>query len=97
MRQHKWYIANKGVILMEVAIMNLFQKTSAITFSILHPGFQVFKNRIREELSATSGVFLDDILDDDSLYKIYRNGESAEYVVASINGPMVEFDDEEAA
>ena len=48
--------------------MNLFHKTSAITFSI-----------------------------DDSLYKIYRDGESAEFVVASINGPMVDFDDEEAA
>jgi hypothetical protein len=82
---------------MEVTIMNLFHKTSAITFSILHPGFQVFKDRIREELSATSGVYLDDIMDDDSLYKIYRDGESAEFVVASINGPMVDFDDEEAA
>jgi hypothetical protein len=36
-------------------------------------------------------------MDDDSLYKIYRDGESAEFVVASINGPMVDFDDEEAA
>ena len=76
--------------------MNLFHKTSAITFSILHPGFQVFKDRIREELSTTSGILLDDIMDDDSLYKIYRDGESAEFVVASINGPM-EFDDDEAA
>ncbi|MBQ3840501.1 MAG: hypothetical protein IKJ76_03715 [Fibrobacter sp.] len=82
---------------MEVTVMNLFHKTSAITFSILHPGFQVFKDRIREELSATSGVYLDDVMDDDSLYKIYRDGESAEFVVASINGPMVDFDDDEAA
>lgn len=76
--------------------MNLIHKTSAITYSILHTGFQSFKNRIREELSATSGVNLDDILDDDSLYKIYQNGESAEYVVASINGPCVDLDDDAA-
>ena len=81
---------------MEVAIMNLFQKTSAITFSVLHSGFQTFKNRIREELSAASGINLDDVLDEDSLYKIYRNGESAEYVAASIIGPCVNLDDDAA-
>lgn len=67
--------------------MKLLRKTSAISFYKIHTGFQAFKNRIREELNSTSsGVNLDDVLNDDDLYSFYRNGESADFVAASLGG-----------
>lgn len=69
--------------------MKLLHKTSAISFYRIHTGFQAFKNRIREELSSrTSGVNLDDVLNDDDLYSFYRNGDSADFVAASLGGSM---------
>lgn len=45
-------------------------------------GFQMFKIRVREVLDATSGINLEDFLDDDNLHAYYRNGYSAEFVAA---------------
>lgn len=53
-------------------------------------GFQLYKARIREVLDATSGVNLDDFLDDDSLRAYYRNGDSAEFVAAALCTPGLE-------
>ncbi|MCF0224465.1 MAG: hypothetical protein HUK20_09355 [Fibrobacter sp.] len=64
--------------------MKLLHRTSALPFCIIHTGFMVFKDRIREILGATSGDNLEDMMDDDALHAYYRNGESAEFVAASI-------------
>ena len=66
--------------------MKIIHKTSAISFYMIHSGFSSFKNRIREELSATSGINLDDVLDEQSLYNYYRSGETPDFVAASICG-----------
>lgn len=50
-------------------------------------GFQHYKTRVREVLDATSGVNLDDFLDDDNLHTYYRNGDSAEFVAAALWNP----------
>lgn len=50
-------------------------------------GFQMFKIRVREVLDATSGINLDDFLDDDNLHAYYRNGYSAEFVAAALWNP----------
>ena len=76
--------------------MNLLHKTSAISFHLLHTGYQSFKDRIKQELSTVSRTTLDSVMDDASLYILYRSGESAEFVAASIAGPNIEFDDEYA-
>ena len=76
--------------------MRLIHKPSAISFYLIHTGFQAFKNRIREELGTVSSTTLDSIIDDASLYSLYRSGESADFVAASIAGPNIEFDDEYA-
>lgn len=55
-------------------------------------GFQLFKARVKEVLDATSGVNLDDFLDDDHLHAFYRNGDSAEFVAAALWNPAVEED-----
>lgn len=68
------------------AFMKLLHKTSSISIYLIQSGFQAFKNRIRAELNATSGINLDDIANDDDLYSFYRNGESTDFVVASLGG-----------
>lgn len=64
--------------------MKMLHRTSALSFYMIHTGFLNFKTRIAEELSATSGVNLDDVVDDDTLHVLYRNGESPDFVAASI-------------
>ncbi|MBO7413595.1 MAG: hypothetical protein J6U20_08040 [Fibrobacter sp.] len=71
--------------------MNLLHKTSAISFYKIHSGFVAFKRRIREELGATaSEVNLEDVMNDDDLYSFYRNGDSPDFVAATIGGSMVD-------
>jgi hypothetical protein len=72
--------------------MKLLHKTSAIHFYLLHTGFLSFKRRLSEILSATSGLTLEDYIDDESLCTFYRNGDSPEYIAAAIIGPDMEFD-----
>lgn len=64
--------------------MKLFHKTSALSFYMIHSGFRAFKARVKEELDAAGGGNLDDLLDDDSLHAYYRNGDSPDYVAASL-------------
>lgn len=59
---------------------------SSFAFYLLHSGFQVFKQRLRQELGARYGSELEDYVDDDVLYPYYQCGESTEYVLASIVG-----------
>lgn len=77
--------------------MKLLHKTSTISFYLIHTGFQTFKNRIREILNLTSKVNLEDVIDDTSLGVYYRNGDSPEFVAASIIGPIIDMDDDELA
>ena len=77
--------------------MNLLHKTSAISFSLLHSGFLTFKNRVRAILSATSGTNLEDYMDDDQLCCFYRNGDSPEFVAATVIGPYCDGEDEDFA
>ena len=70
--------------------MKLFHKTSALSFYMIHSGFMAFKARVKEELDATGGGNLDDLLDDDSLHAYYRNGDSPDYVAASLWNPALE-------
>ena len=72
--------------------MKLLHKTSAIPFYLIHTGFQAFKCRLREILSATSGLTLEDYIDDESLGTYYRNGDSPEYIAAAIIGPDMDID-----
>lgn len=65
--------------------MKLLHKTSVLSYYLLRSGFQLFKSRVKEELSATSGANLDDIIDDDDLHTYYRNGDSPEFVAATVN------------
>ncbi|MCQ2090059.1 MAG: hypothetical protein MJY93_07405 [Fibrobacter sp.] len=55
-------------------------------------GFQLFKTRVREVLDATSGVNLEDFLDDDNLHAYYRSGYSAEFVAAALRTPGLDED-----
>ena len=65
--------------------MKLLQKTSATAlYYLFHPGFQTFKERIKDELTSTSGVNLEDVMDDSNLYAYYQQGESADFVAACI-------------
>ena len=67
------------------ATMKMFQKTqTAALYYLLHTGFQAFKARIKDELTSTSGVNLEDIMDDSNLYAYYQQGESADFVAACI-------------
>ena len=67
------------------ATMKMFQKTqTAALYYLLHTGFQAFKARIKDELTSTSGINLDDIMDDSNLYAYYQQGESADFVAACI-------------
>lgn len=75
--------------------MKLLHKTSAISFYLIHTGYETFKNRIREILNATSQLNLEDFVDDDCLCLYYRNGDSPEYVAATIIGPDIECDDDD--
>lgn len=59
---------------------------SSFAFYLLHSGFQVFKQRLRQELGARYGSELEDYVDDEVLYPYYQCGESTEYVLASITG-----------
>ena len=72
--------------------MKLLHKSSAIPFYLIHTGFQAFKSRLREILSATSGLTLEDYIDDESLCTYYRNGDSPEYIAAAIIGPDMDID-----
>jgi hypothetical protein len=76
--------------------MKPIHKTSAISFYLINSGFQVFKNRVCEELGAISSISLESLIDDASLQSFYRAGESADFVAASIAGPNTEFDDDYA-
>lgn len=76
--------------------MKIFHKTSAISFSLLHSGFQAFKKRVCEIVCATSLVNIDDYMDDDQLCSFYRSGESPEYVAAMVTGSYGEDDWREA-
>ena len=65
--------------------MKLFRKTQAAAlYYLLHPGFQTFKERIKDELNTTSGINLEDIMDDSNLSAYYQQGESADFVAACI-------------
>lgn len=76
--------------------MKLIHKTSALSFYKIHSGFQAFKDRIKEELSALCRTSLESVIDDAGLYELYRSGESADFVAASIAGPDIEIDDDYA-
>ena len=76
---------------MEKAI-RLLCRGNSYTFYLIHTGFQAFKSRLREILSATSGLTLEDYIDDESLCMYYRNGDSPEYIAAAIIGPDMDFD-----
>ena len=66
--------------------MKLLQKTpKAALYYLFHPGFQTFKERIKDELTSTSGINLDDVVDDSNLYAYYQQGESADFVAACIS------------
>jgi hypothetical protein len=65
--------------------MKLLHKTQAAAYYLFHPGFQTFKERIKDELNTTSGLNLDDIMDDSNLYAYYQQGESADFVAACIS------------
>lgn len=67
--------------------MKIFQKTPALSFYLLHTGFSSFKARIKEVLDAQGNANLEDFIDDDSLRSYYRNGESPEFVAASLWNP----------
>jgi hypothetical protein len=65
--------------------MKLFHKTqTAALYYLFHPGFQTFKERIKDELTSTSSVNLEDVMDDSNLYAYYQQGESADFVAACI-------------
>ena len=67
------------------APMKLVHKTStASLYYLFHPGFQTFKERIKDELTSTSSVNLEDVMDDSNLYAYYQQGESADFVAACI-------------
>lgn len=72
--------------------MRLFHKTSALSFYLIHSGFKAFKDRVKEELAASGGGNLDDFLDDASLHTYYRNGDSPDYVAATLWNPVLEED-----
>ena len=65
--------------------MKMLQKTQTTAlYYLFHTGFQTFKERIKDELTSTSGVNLEDIMDDSNLYAYYHQGESADFVAACI-------------
>ena len=67
------------------ATMKMFHKTqTAALYYLLHTGFQSFKERIKDELTSTSGIILEDVMDDSNLYTYYQQGESADFVAACI-------------
>lgn len=70
--------------------MKILHKAPALSFYMIHTGFLTFKRRIMEELSSTSGVNLDDVVDDDTLHSYYRSGESPAFVAAAIWGGSFE-------
>lgn len=70
--------------------MRFFHKTSALSFYMIHSGFKAFKDRIKEELAATGGGNLEDLLDDESLHAYYRNGDSPDFVAATLWNPALE-------
>lgn len=72
--------------------MRFFHKTSALSFYLIHSGFKAFKTRVKEELDSTCGMNLDDFIDDESLRHHYRNGDSPDFVAASLWDPMLEED-----
>ena len=66
--------------------MKMLHKTqTAALYYLLHTGFQTFKARIKDELTSTSGINLEDIMDDSNLYAYYQQGESADFVAACIS------------
>ncbi|OWV15674.1 hypothetical protein B7991_14440 [Fibrobacter sp. UWB3] len=69
---------------MEATMKMLHKTQTAALYYLLHTGFQAFKARIKDELTSTSGVNLEDIMDDSNLYTYYQQGESADFVAACI-------------
>ena len=68
------------------ATMKILHKTQTTAlYYLLHTGFQSFKERIKDELTSTSGINLEDIMDDSNLYAYYQQGESADFVAACIS------------
>lgn len=66
--------------------MKFLNKTQTTAlYYLFHTGFQTFKERIKDELNATSGINLEDIMDDSNLYTYYQQGESADFVAACIS------------
>ena len=65
--------------------MKMLHKTqTAALYYLFHTGFQTFKERIKDELTSTSGVNLEDVMDDSNLYAYYQQGELADFVAACI-------------
>ena len=65
--------------------MKMLQKTQTTAlYYLFHTGFQTFKERIKDELTSTSGVNLEDVMDYSNLYAYYQQGESADFVAACI-------------
>ena len=60
--------------------------SSSFAFYLLHSGFQVFKSRLREEMESRCGVELDEVVDDETLFPLYRQGEPTEYVMERLCG-----------
>lgn len=72
--------------------MRLFNRTSSLSFYLIHSGFKAFKARVKEELAAAGGGNLDDFIDDDCLHTYYRSGESPDFVAAALWNPVLEED-----
>ncbi len=77
--------------------MRFIHKNPAISLRLIHSGFQVFKERLQAILNTSSGLQLEDVIDDDCLCIYYRNGDSPEFVAAAITGPCSDSDDDEYA
>jgi len=58
----------------------------SFAFYLLSNGFQVFRRRLEQELMVAKGVSLSECADDESLFRMYQQGEPTSYVMASICG-----------
>jgi len=77
--------------------MRLLHKNPAISLRLITSGFQVFKERLQAILNTSCGLLLEDVIDDDSLCIYYRNGDSPEFVAATITGPCFDSDEDDYA
>ncbi|MDR1758925.1 MAG: hypothetical protein LBR60_00165 [Fibrobacter sp.] len=73
--------------------MKTLGKTSRIHYSgyFFVSGFQVFKERLREELITSKGIHLDYYADDETLYSYYLQGESIPYMLDALCGEEGDF------